>query len=135
VAPASALDARFGSSLHTVYRSPAGPALPSSAIVVAPSLLGSELNATNFHDIRAETEKVWQKGHSDPDWSFGTKAGHNGVVKVPCRDLVHQTGSDVNDAIHRIVEYFRSTEERRGWERCTGKAVRGPCTVRMTRTF
>jgi hypothetical protein len=102
-APAAALDVRFGSSLHTVYRSPAGP---SSSIVVAPSLLGSELNATNFHDIRTELEKVWQREHSDPDWSFGTKVGHNGVVKVPCRDLLHPTGSAVNDAFHRICEYY-----------------------------
>jgi hypothetical protein len=65
-APAAAFDVRFGSSLHTVYRSVAGP---SSAIVVAPSPLGSELNATNLHDIRTEPEEVWQKDSSSPDFT------------------------------------------------------------------
>lgn len=99
------LDVRFGSGLHTVYSSSAAP-IPSSAIVVAPSLLGAERNVTNFYEIRHELEQVLRKEHSDPDWTFDRNVmDKNGVIEMPSRAVMFKAGA-VNDAVRRMCEYF-----------------------------
>lgn len=103
------LDVRFGSSLHTEYggaATAAGPTiLPSSAVVVSPSLLGSERNVTNFHEIRDELERIAREDKNDSGWSFERNVGRDGVIKLPSRALMNRAGS-VNDAVQRICQYF-----------------------------
>jgi hypothetical protein len=111
--PPPPLDVRFGSSLHTVYSASDVHPLPSSAIVVAPSLLGSERNVTHYHEIRHDLEQFVREDRKDADWSFDRNVRRHGVVTLPGRELRCRAAA-VNDAVRRICQYFSMRQDAVG---------------------
>ena len=96
--PPPALAIQFGSAVHSVYTRP----VRQDQLVVAPSLFGSELNVTTFHDLRDELEGVMRETRNEASWSFETV---DTVVTLPGRGLTAKSGT-VRDVVCRICEYF-----------------------------
>jgi hypothetical protein len=99
--PAPALTIQFGSALNSVYNRP----MQHDQLVVAPCLLGSELNVTIFHDIRDELERVMRESQNVASWSFEADTKEGSMVTFPSRELTARSGT-VQDVVGRICRYF-----------------------------
>jgi hypothetical protein len=99
--PAPALTIQFGSALHSVYNWP----MQHDQLVVAPCLLGSELNVTIYHDIRDELERVMRESQNVASWSFEADTKEGSMVTFPSRELTARSGT-VQDVVGRICRYF-----------------------------